>query len=135
MNNTVVHCVLCPPNAPAIPIELFDKHKKLVHETHVINPNEVQFYSEHVKALAYTQQHKIAKLMQGRCIEYASGGVYICKPIATYNKTTYRLQKNGFDEWACSCQFYVTHEKLGEADIWCAHKGALYEYFARGQKY
>lgn len=91
-------------------------------------PNEVQFYSEHVRALANTQQSKIKKFIAYRCIEYVGGGVYICKPILNYNSTIYRMTKNG-EGWACTCQHYVMHGTT------CSHIGALYEFFALKQVY
>lgn len=109
-----------------------DEHEKVVHHIGVKpdpNPeNVVQFYSEHAQKLLKPQQLKVLKFLQEDCIQYEGGGVFVCKPLKDYNKTTYRITKDPIDEFECTCQYNKT---TGEP---CSHIGAVYEFLARGQK-
>lgn len=129
--DAVIYCQECPKNDkgeyPKILVSAYPEHRRKLHQANA-EPvdNGVQLYSEHAKALLHSQQHKIHKLLEGKCIEYVGGNHYICKPLVNYNKTTYDLyQENG--EWTCTCQYFRIKKET------CAHIGALYEYFARGK--
>ena len=124
--------IVCEWCKKDIVFEFYKEHKKEVHHIGVVegHPKEmVQFYSEHTQKLLATQKQKVRKFLDHRCVEYAGGGVYLCKPLEGYNKTTYRLSKNEENEWQCTCQ----HNRMEKT--MCAHIGALYEFFAMGQQY
>lgn len=97
-------------------------------------PQEVQFYSAHARDLLQTQQHKIKKFIEHNCIAYAGNGVFICKPIPGYNKTTYEMMKGSTSEFECNCQYFQSKKRKGES-AYCSHIGALFENFARRRKY
>lgn len=110
-----------------IPLEDYEMHRLLVHN--VKQPfNKVQFYSEHAKALEYSQRHKVEEFLENDCIQYAGDGIYVCKPIKGYNKTVYQLTKNESGEFTCTCQYNALYGRF------CSHLGALYEYFKRQDK-
>jgi len=98
-------------------------------------PEDVQFYSAHARELLQSQQHKIRKFLQHRCIEYVGNNTFICKEIPGYNKTCYKLTKLLSGDFDCNCQGYMTRYNRGDKRPFCSHLGALYEYFARGRKY
>lgn len=103
-----------------------EKPEKLTKEN-------IIYYSEHYKSLncpeGKARQIKARKFIEHNCIEWdRENKVWLCKPIKTYNKTTYHIKKTkeGFD---CSCQFYVQTGKI------CSHQLALYLYLKlRNQK-
>ena len=97
-------------------------------------PGTVQIYSSTARELLQTQQHKIKKFIEHKCIEYAGNGVFICKPIPGYNKTTYEMKQNEKGDFECNCQYFQKYKKIGERRF-CSHLGALYEFFKRGKKY
>lgn len=130
-----IRCFKCNHNGKDIVADRFKEHTFYAHpeENSGFKPNDVQFYSEHVQQLAETQQHKIKKFIAYKCLEYVAGGVYICKPLAGYNKTTYRLTKEN-SIWHCTCQAFNRYSEA-TPDYFCSHKGALYEFFALKQRY
>ena len=137
MNNISILCETCTAREGRsifIPAAVLSEHRLKAHPE-IWGPFEprprkmFQGYSEHYGRLLESQQHKVAELIENRCIEYAGGDVYICKPIPKYNKTTYRLTKDDFGEWQCTCQYSRTKGEM------CAHICALYEFFARHQRY
>lgn len=131
-----VKYAVCPiANCQVLP-NFLERHKLRAHPEVYGRPefhNSVQSYSEHFQALVHSQQNKVLKFLEARCIEYEGGGVYICKPLPGYNKTTYRLKREA-DSFECTCQFYQTHKEDGEPR-YCSHMGALYEFFRNGQRY
>lgn len=129
MGNVFVHCLLCPADAPSVPAEMLTKHQNLAHGENVPIHNDVQFYSEHAQKLQHGQRNKVIKFLQNKCIEYAGAGVYVCKPIAAYNKTTYKITKGDDGEFHCTCQYNTLNKLM------CSHIVTLYEFFARGQRY
>lgn len=124
-NDAIVTC----PLGHRVPLSKFEEHKSKVDEVPMPSSNGIQFYSEHSQKLLEGQRNKVIKFLQNRCIEYAQGGVYICKPIVGYNKTTYRMTKGEDGEWHCTCQFNTLKKEM------CSHICALYEFFARHQRY
>jgi len=127
-------CDFCPPGSPMILWAKKDEHNLAVHPDLFGKPERrpahmFQGYSEHYGTMLESQQHKIAELIEHQCIEYKGGGVYICKPIEGYNKNTYRLRKDEDGVVTCTCQYFRINHQM------CAHIGALYEFWARGQVY
>jgi len=107
-----------------------EHHLRKAHPEHYgrpeYPPNDTQYWSEHVQALAYSQQVKVQKFIENDCIEYVGGSIYRCKPIPGYNTTTYRLDTNK-DPITCTCQGF---KKNGD----CAHRGALYQFWKLKKK-
>jgi hypothetical protein len=94
------------------------------------DPRNVQFYSERERDLLQTQKNKILKLIEHDCIQYSGNGIFICKPLIGYNSTTYKLEKNSWGDFECTCQAHQMKKKKGEY-FFCSHIGALTESFAR----
>lgn len=102
------------------------EHKRLFHSSE--QPNPIQYYSEHYQALTQDSRKKAEEFIASHCIAYQGSGIYICKPIPGYNVRTHRLSKDEVGEFACSCQGYSVNGS-------CSHLGALYKFFAMGQRY
>ena len=123
----------CPHSDPARPHYMVageeEHHLRKAHPEHYGSPpapNNVQFYSEHAQALAFSQQVKIQKFIEANCIEYVGGGIFVCLPLEKYNSNTYRMEKkNG--EFVCTCQGFKVNKR-------CSHIGALMEHFKLGRK-
>ena len=98
------------------------------------NCGSVQFYSDRVKDLLHTQQHKIEKFLEHKCINYLGQGKYYCHFIEGYNNTTYIMEMNADKDFECNCQAFQSAKKKG-GYFMCSHLGALYEFFARKQTY
>jgi hypothetical protein len=92
--------------------------------------NEIQYYSEHVRALAYSQVHKAEKFLEFDCLKWnPDAKVWLCAPIPGYNKTTHEIKKEG-GAFVCSCQGCQTRIRKGNSPN-CSHIGALYIKFER----
>lgn len=96
----------------------------------------IQSFSKHVRELEHSQQYKISKLFEHNCIEYVhttydasgaktGGGYWLIHPIPGYNKTTYKVESIGKEEFKCDCQCYNSAVKNGELKN-CAHVGAIF---------
>ncbi len=109
--------------------DLWSRHNQ---EVHLVRDDQTwsgpQFFSQTAASLIHSQQEKVLKLLENRCIEYV-GGEWICKPVKGYNKRTYHLEKLEGGEFSCDCQHYRKEQTA------CSHIGALKEYMARGQRY
>jgi len=118
--------IKCPydPLCKMMPIMGKEQEHKPIHDPQPPS-NQVQYYSSHARALLFSQQHKIGKFLEASCIQYQGGGVFICKPLEGYNKTTYVMRKNEQGDFTCSCQHF---SKTG---TFCSHLGALFEGFKR----
>lgn len=96
----------------------------------VEDPKDVQFYSAHARELKRTQQEKILKFIEHRCIEYSPEmKCFLCHPIPGYNVTTYTVKREG-KGFSCNCQGYQTKLKRGE-EASCSHIGATFEFLKR----
>jgi len=95
--------------------------------------NGVQYYSEHLKALANSQSYKAEKFLEHGCLEYDKASkTWKVKPIEGYNSTTHEITKeNG--AFVCSCQGCQKRLAQGQ-DPNCSHIGALYLFFERRNK-
>lgn len=99
-----------------------------------LTTENVVFWSDHYKMFEKQKsvQSKARNFLENDCIKWdPEEKVWICKPIAGYNKTTHRIfwnhelinMKNGNKgEFECSCQGNNAGEKI------CSHILALYMY-------
>jgi hypothetical protein len=102
--------------------------------------NGVQLYSNTAKELAYSQQHKVMKLVEHGCIEYDSDSkCYWCNPIIGYNSTRYKIISYNHELKApeCDCQGFQTKFRKWKENPQvnpmpnCSHVGALHEHWKR----
>lgn len=73
----------------------------------------------------YSQIKKAEKFVEGKCIEYKGGGLWICKPLiyfskkhgdfVGYNHTTYTIKSDGNYGFNCTCQAFVNSKAIFEA--------------------
>lgn len=82
----------------------------------------VQRFNEALGQLEKSYQHKVRKIIEHQCLEQINPRDYICKPIAGYNTTTYRLNFIPImAKYGCSCQGYKIYNR-------CSHVEALRIY-------
>ena len=97
-----------------------------------LNNKNVIYWSESYKRLEGVKEGsairtKAKRFLRLKCIVYnPETKEYLCKPIPGYNKTTYRMKKEG-DHFSCSCQFYNKVSKFWVHPI-CSHTLTLKMY-------
>ena len=121
--------VKCPYDTNCTMLPLRDQLEKHRHDFHSREQdNGVQYWSDHYQTLGHAPQEKAQRLIDMRKIEYSGQGTFICLPIEGYNKRVHIMRKDETGEFTCSCQGF---DRNGT----CSHIGALYLFFARGQRY
>ena len=90
------------------------------------------YYSHHAKAVVGNVRNKAKKFLKYNLIEYDElGGCFYCNPIKGYNKTRYKIVKQGAG-YECDCQACQQKMKRGEynpftdTDSACSHILAVY---------
>lgn len=85
---------------------------------------EIQRYDHTRKILTKSQQYKIRKLVEHKCIKRTGPDTWLCLPIQGYNSTTYKITRDvaGIH---CNCQFYVMNSSITGGTKDCAHIGAM----------
>lgn len=79
----------------------------------------IQKYNPQTGLLTKSQQYKIRKLVEHKCIERLGEDTWIVKPIPGYNSTTYTITRGMTGQLSCNCQFFATKQTD------CSHIGAM----------
>lgn len=141
-------------------VEIIEKNISIIKEEppKELTQETVRYYSKHTKQLNGSQVSKALHFVKYNCIrylgkdsEFKSKYCFICLPLNTeqscdvdgelykkipfdhdYNSRVYKIYKNEFENFECSCQGYQSKLKKGEikeGNCGCSHVLALFYTF------